>query len=439
MTSEKPTLLFIKISNELDHHDKHKLMYLCSHPEFDLPLGKLNDCKYCYEIFEMLHERLLISKTNFTLLKELLILLRKDNVIAILEKEVGQITLNKKSIPSYRRMVLRCSDLITGSDFDKLKLVALTVITKAKQEELSYPIQVMQALEDIEKIGPENVDLLRSIASVIGMKGIQRQVQEYEQEGQRYSMESNPRGQCIIINNIDFEGGIPETRTGSKEDPGKLKTLFERMKFVVTEKKNLSGKNILKEVEKARPKNDGISEDCFVVCIMSHGNNGYVTGVDGETVQIEKIAKSLNSAECPALAYKPKVFFIETCRGDSYEPKIDFDMITNAFGSVSSDNFNYNSMSNGDGNAGKGEGSITNEADFLFAYSTSPGRKSKLTPSGSVYIKHLTEVLTKHYKELDILSMLTIVTRKVIEEEFEGCRGQTPDIQFSLRKRLYFN
>jgi hypothetical protein len=52
-------------------------------------------------------------------------------------------------------------------------------------------------------------------------------------------MLSRPRGQCLLINNVD---GFPtmEIRQGSDIDASKLKSLFEQMGFVVLVRRNLT-------------------------------------------------------------------------------------------------------------------------------------------------------------------------------------------------------
>ncbi|KAH9378267.1 hypothetical protein HPB48_015055 [Haemaphysalis longicornis] len=44
---------------------------------------------------------------------------------------------------------------------------------------------------------------------------------------QVYKMESNPRGLCIIINNIEFQGNLSR-RVGAEVDASKMKDLFEK-------------------------------------------------------------------------------------------------------------------------------------------------------------------------------------------------------------------
>lgn len=56
--------------------------------------------------------------------------------------------------------------------------------------------------------------------------------------------------------------------------------------------------------------------DCLVCCVLSHGKEQSVYGVDGNTVSIQQLTEPFNGTKCPSLAGKPKLFFIQACQGD---------------------------------------------------------------------------------------------------------------------------
>ncbi len=57
------------------------------------------------------------------------------------------------------------------------------------------------------------------------------------------------------------------------------------------------------------------SFDCFVLAILSHGIEGAIYGVDERVVKIEHITTYFEGRQCPTLAGKPKLFFLQACRG----------------------------------------------------------------------------------------------------------------------------
>lgn len=57
--------------------------------------------------------------------------------------------------------------------------------------------------------------------------------------------------------------------------------------------------------------------DCFVCCIMSHGDQDCVYGADSRWVQIKEMISNFQPSRCPTLTGKPKLFFIQATQGRS--------------------------------------------------------------------------------------------------------------------------
>lgn len=55
--------------------------------------------------------------------------------------------------------------------------------------------------------------------------------------------------------------------------------------------------------------------DCTVVCILSHGEEGYIFGADGRKFELDAIFQLFDNTCCPDLRGKPKLFIIQACRG----------------------------------------------------------------------------------------------------------------------------
>ena len=58
--------------------------------------------------------------------------------------------------------------------------------------------------------------------------------------------------------------------------------------------------------------------DVFVCCVLSHGQENVVLGVDGEPLPIREITSAFS--HCSALLRKPKLFFIQACQEESLQP-----------------------------------------------------------------------------------------------------------------------
>lgn len=58
------------------------------------------------------------------------------------------------------------------------------------------------------------------------------------------------------------------------------------------------------------------SYSCLMVFILTHGSNdGVLKGRDLNEIPVEKLSEIFNSERCKDLAGKPKIFFIQACRG----------------------------------------------------------------------------------------------------------------------------
>ena len=72
----------------------------------------------------------------------------------------------------------------------------------------------------------------------------------------------------------------------------------------------------MKEVLASYAKGDHSKFDCFFLAVSSHGERGCILGTDGDRVSIEgSVLSPFNGAHCASLRGKPKVFFLQACRG----------------------------------------------------------------------------------------------------------------------------
>lgn len=67
---------------------------------------------------------------------------------------------------------------------------------------------------------------------------------------------------------------------------------------------------------------DHESKDCFICCILSHGDKGIIYGTDGKEASIRELTSYFTGSKCPSLAGKPKVFFIQACQGNNFQKAV---------------------------------------------------------------------------------------------------------------------
>ena len=56
-------------------------------------------------------------------------------------------------------------------------------------------------------------------------------------------------------------------------------------------------------------------EQCAVACLLSHGADGAIFGTDGQEIDLNILLDMLDNHQCPALRGKPRLVFIQACRG----------------------------------------------------------------------------------------------------------------------------
>ncbi|KAL9971085.1 hypothetical protein ACROYT_G023571 [Oculina patagonica] len=243
-----------------------------------------------------------------------------------------------------------------------------------------------------------------------------------------YKMKSLPRGKCVIKNNEQFHDEA-YNRDGAKHDEKRLKDLFEELGFVVDIRRNLTRDEINK-TSKDVAAEDHSNFDAFVFIIMSHGGSrDAVFGVDDRAAYVEDVMSEFKAIKCPTLRNKPKLFFIQCCRGPLGEfispPDRHCDSLVPTL--------NHDST--------LARGACAQETDFLLAFGSAPGHYSYRYPeSGSVFIEVLVDVIRKHHQHSHLIEMLTEVTRQVVEKGTTAGdkmpRVQVPAYSNTLRAKL---
>lgn len=145
-----------------------------------------------------------------------------------------------------------------------------------------------------------------------------------------YYMLSPVRGICLIINNIRFEQSRMD-RQGSEQEGRLLEKLFSQLGFQVKHLRNRTAKQIDEDFEVVSRDENNKKYDAFVAIILSHGNkNNVIEGVDHCFVSLESILEKFNNENCPLLMCKPKMFFIQCCRGNKLDRGIYLENTANS-------------------------------------------------------------------------------------------------------------
>lgn len=243
-----------------------------------------------------------------------------------------------------------------------------------------------------------------------------------EEDMYRYRMDFPCMGLCLLINNKNFQPSTGmNTRKGTDVDAAAVAKTFIKLGYkmkVFTDLKVAAMKDTLRKVAQE----DHSDHASFVCVILSHGDEGIIFGTDGFE-KLDVLTRYFKGDKCKTLVGKPKLFFIQACRGSDFDGGIETDAVEVE---PSADR-------------------IPVEADFLYAYSTAPGYYSwRNTFSGSWFIQSLCEMLENH-RDLELMQVMTRVNRKVAyhfesSSNLPGYSGkkQIPCIVSMLTKEFYF-
>jgi len=106
------------------------------------------------------------------------------------------------------------------------------------------------------------------------------------------------------------------TSLKDEEIGGALKLLFSPDDSASYAKLDVSIKKVILQNKDCKVNFNNYS--CFMAFIMSHGNEKGITGTDGSSVKVNTLASYIASKKCEGLKDKPKIFFIQACRGPNY-------------------------------------------------------------------------------------------------------------------------
>ncbi|TRY86418.1 hypothetical protein DNTS_004198 [Danionella cerebrum] len=198
-------------------------------------------------------------------------------------------------------------------------------------------------------------------------------------------------GKCLLISNEHFHDAPLLERKGSCVDEKLLSKTFKTLGFHVQVKNNLSANKMTDTLRKVS-KEDHTDYSCFVCVVLSHGAEGKILGSDDCYVPIKTLTSCLTCDLCPTLRGKPKIFFIQACRGGNYDPGVEADSVE-ALGE-------FLGMSD------------PPEVDFLCSYATVEGYFAWRNPeTGSVFIRELCKLLMDRH--LEMIQILTRVNHAV--------------------------
>ena len=257
-------------------------------------------------------------------------------------------------------------------------------------------------------------------------------------------------GAALVITNEKFSG-LPQ-RLCARVDEVRLEKTLTALGYRVVLRRNQTAEQMEKLIEAVGKNSDKSlhiekGDDSFICVISSHGdwdrakNTDVIYGSDRGTIDLQETAyKYLGTTVCDHLKGKPKMFFVQACRGEQY-------------GRIAADD--------------SGASRLPHESDFFISYSTAPMTKAfrfdpnKAQPEGaeinlateqsydkynigSFYITEVCLAFDNLARKMDLMTLVLLVhhrlqaSDKMLFKLGSKTTRQCPHMSVSLRGSVFF-
>ena len=144
---------------------------------------------------------------------------------------------------------------------------------------------------------------------------------------------------------------------------------------------------------------------CFIVIILSHGNDGVVFSSDDKEIHIADIEKEFHNSKCRSLQGKPRIFIIDACRGQE-----EVSQITSSTKTIPKKPFTSASIFQQSRQIEDPE-----KADVAIIYATTPGDVSYFDETeGSLFTQLFENVMREGIeKNMEFYSIMTEIQNRI--------------------------
>uniref|UniRef100_A0A8C3VY22 Caspase-2 n=1 Tax=Catagonus wagneri TaxID=51154 RepID=A0A8C3VY22_9CETA len=241
-----------------------------------------------------------------------------------------------------------------------------------------------------------------------------------------YRLQSRPRGLALVLSNVHFTGEKDlDFRSGGDVDHSTLVALFKLLGYQVHVLLDQTAQEMQEKLQDfAQLPTHRVTDSC-IVALLSHGVEGGIYGVDGKLLQLQEVFRLFDNANCPSLQNKPKMFFIQACRGDETDRGVDQqDGKTHAPSPGCEESY-----------AGEEEllkTRLPTRSDMICGYACLRGTAAmRNTKRGSWYVEALTQVFSERACDMHVADMLVRVNALIKERE-----GYAPGTEFHRCKEM---
>ncbi|XP_042100894.1 caspase-8 isoform X4 [Ovis aries] len=432
------TQCLYKIGEQLGSDDLAALKFLSRD---HIPYRKQEPIKDALMLFQRLQEKRMLEESNLSFLKELLFQVnRLDLLLNYLDTSEEEMKRElqipgRAQISAYRILLFQISEDVNKVELKDFKFFLSQEIAKCKLDDDMTLLDIFVEMEKRTILGENNLDTLKRICEQVN-KSLLKKIYDYEELRKDMSQSLPEEGSSEMLAMSDSPGEQGSELQGEQKlhqqghmfQKEALDKTFRELHFEIVHYRDQTAKGIC-EVLKSYQKKDHKTKDCFICCILTHGNKGTIYGSDGQEAPIYELTSYFTGSKCPSLVGKPKIFFIQACQGDKYQRGI----------AVETDSEQREAYLEADSSPQKRY--IPDEADFLLGMATVNNCVSyRSIVKGTWYIQSLCQNLRERCpRGEDILTILTKVNFEVSKKDDKQNMGkQMPQPTFTLRKKLFF-
>uniref|UniRef100_A0A671MXK8 CASP8 and FADD-like apoptosis regulator n=1 Tax=Sinocyclocheilus anshuiensis TaxID=1608454 RepID=A0A671MXK8_9TELE len=418
-----------QITDELSADECKRISYLC---------GALDMDKFSTDPRGMLQSVLCQTRMDYMFLMELILKIKRYDllrqVLSTNKSTVEGLLKNGHSVSEYRVLMADVSEDMDTEDLKSLKFLLRGTLPKHKLENAQSFLDIAVELEKLDQLSSEKMDLIEQCLRSIHRADLAKKISHYQQTGKNcqlyavidvfqqeevYSMLSDPRGVCLIIDCVGTEGD-------------ELEQIFKALHFHVITHKLLSVRDVQSTLREVAHQQGHYRVSAFVCCIISRSRSSDLLATDshGPGLSLDTVRRLFTSDSCPGLAGKPKLFFIQSY--DVSEPQ-------RCAGCMGCEDEEGGELETDGPVLLCRARTVPVDADIFWSHCWTKGQQLEVPNHQSVYLKALRSSLTEGQKRrTHLVDLHMAVNRAVYEHNHKSPQSSYfLNLRHTLRKKVY--
>ncbi|XP_071105114.1 caspase-3-like [Haliotis cracherodii] len=269
-------------------------------------------------------------------------------------------------------------------------------------------------------------------------------------ESNAYDFRHPRRGIAVIINNKKFVNPR-HRRDGSEIDVIRLTKMFTCYGFDIVIYNDLTVDEMVATLKMVACFPDHERADCFACAISSHGDEvtikkgtaaqDAIMGIGGDLVLTKVLLDIFTDAKCPGLRGKPRLFFIQACRGELMDDGQEIVISKLTLAPQDEGQCSIDAKVKEESKKGSHPSPLCPPIDphFLVMYASPPGHAAWRRTDGSWFTRCLADTfLSTNVETTSLTKVLTRVSGAVTQLQSKDGKKQVPCTISKLTKDVYF-